>query len=420
VLCPTCGGIVQPSGRCAPCDERAAEAAAREAELASKFCSDCGAALDARGGCPECAKRAAAVAVAATPLVATSHPPAPVAPAAAPAPRATDCPHCGTLGVAGAKCANCGNPLPLLSVVERETYATAPRSVVCTADFRHKSELLVFIGSLVALVAVWGMAVAISLLITVLGTCGIGLIFEVPIIALVIGIFFWGLYMRYSYVTKQLPEVTDATYPDLAAVANIAARRLNYDLPPVYLDVNASEPNATAECPYRSLVVVTRGLTETLSPQGLLYVIGHEVGHLKCWHVPMLMVMRNDLAMAQISRAGWLVWLPMQITQLVMLWWDRLAEYSADRAGLIASGSLTDCITALYAVHHGADAAGKADLEEFVRKSYATPDWDEALAAVGATHPTLRRRIKGLIEYYMSPEYAAIAAAQNAAASAPS
>ncbi|SEG86823.1 Zn-dependent protease with chaperone function [Thermomonospora echinospora] len=116
-----------------------------------------------------------------------------------------------------------------------------------------------------------------------------------------------------------------------------AAYILDFDEVPELYVVQDPTPNAMAIGTDKPFIVLNTGLIELLDDEELRYVVGHEVGHILSGHA----VYRTMLLILT-SLGARLAWLPLgnlAIGAIVigLQEWQRKAELSADRAGLLTS-----------------------------------------------------------------------------------
>ncbi len=194
-------------------------------------------------------------------------------------------------------------------------------------------------------------------------------------------------------------RVTPQALPDLDRLVRRGGRRLQ----PGPLDVFVApggELNAyTFGLSSPKAVVLYTGLFPVMDQDELLFILGHEMGHVALGHTWL-----NSLVggMAGIPSS----WSVGTILALVFLWWNRMCEYSADRAGLLACGNPDKAITALVKLGAGPAARTRGDLERAYRQIDAEDDTPSgALGELLASHPMLIRRIEKLRQYSSSAAY---------------
>lgn len=101
--------------------------------------------------------------------------------------------------------------------------------------------------------------------------------------------------------------------------------------------------NAVTAGVERPVVVLTSGAIDLLTPQELTFILGHELGHIKSGHIlyhqmaDILPVLGNIIGSATLG-VGNLVSTGLQ---LALLNWDRMSEFTADRAGLLVCQDIT-------------------------------------------------------------------------------
>ena len=123
--------------------------------------------------------------------------------------------------------------------------------------------------------------------------------------------------------------------PDLHQSLCEACRVLDLEVPQLYIKQHPM-PNAYtfAMRGKRPFIVVHTSLIELLNPAEVQAVIGHELGHLKCDHgVYLTLANLLTLATSQLPFGSVL----MQNWQSQIMEWVRCAEFTCDRAALLAT-----------------------------------------------------------------------------------
>mgnify|MGYP001818961824 CR=1 FL=1 len=130
--------------------------------------------------------------------------------------------------------------------------------------------------------------------------------------------------------------VGDKQLPAIHKLLLEACKVLDLEPPQLYIKQNPI-PNAYtfAMRGKKPFMVIHTSLIELLTPQEIQAVIAHELGHLKCEH-GVYLTMANIMVLAANLLPGWGTVLA-QSMQEQMLRWVRCAEFSCDRAALLAT-----------------------------------------------------------------------------------
>ena len=136
--------------------------------------------------------------------------------------------------------------------------------------------------------------------------------------------------------------ITPKTSPRIHRLKQIAMKRLDIKQDyPVYQHLEW-DYNAFAIGAKEPVIMLNSSVVQDLSDTELLYVIGHEMGHIKSGHV-------LYRAMTQWILDGMSVFLSNFVTaglRLALYEWSRKSELTADRAGLLACDDLDACLLA--------------------------------------------------------------------------
>ncbi len=131
-------------------------------------------------------------------------------------------------------------------------------------------------------------------------------------------------------------HVTGNMLPNLQEILKAACKILDVPEPDLYIETNPL-PNAYTYGDTRPFIVVTTGLLDVMDDEELLFVLGHELGHIKCGHVLYKTMARNLTLVLEILADATLGIARIIGTsfKLALADWERKSELSSDRAGLI-------------------------------------------------------------------------------------
>lgn len=211
-------------------------------------------------------------------------------------------------------------------------------------------------------------------------------------------------------------KVTDKNYPEIYnALLEVCSILFIKNIPDLYVQWDYSI-NAFTAGTEKPIIVLNSGCVDLLSYEELLYVIGHEVGHIKSKHVlyhqmAQLLPFIGDLIGSITFGIGDLL---SKGIQIALLNWVRMSEFTADRAGLLACQDVNAVNTALIKI------AGvplkhfnSINVDEFVKQAKAFKDYDydaiskviKILSIMNMSHPWTVMRAAELIKWVESGEY---------------
>lgn len=196
-------------------------------------------------------------------------------------------------------------------------------------------------------------------------------------------------------------KVTERQFPSLYKLVERCARTLQVPVPQVYV-ANSPVMNAfTFGTEDDSFIVLHSALVDSFSEKELLFVIGHETGHIQNKHVV------YNTALILLQRMAELFIGPLILPAVVALnAWYRRAEITCDRAGLLCSQDLDSASRSFIKL-----AVGSKRLSDEVDMSEFLAQHDEAQSSVGRymeafqSHPYLPKRIKALQVFAESEIY---------------
>jgi Zn-dependent protease with chaperone function len=204
---------------------------------------------------------------------------------------------------------------------------------------------------------------------------------------------------QHKSLMRSVQRITPDNMPGLAQLTQKGIDRLQPGDVNVYMLHSRSLNAYTFGLTSPKVVVLYSSLLKVMDADELLFILGHELGHVALGHTWL-----NSLVggMAGIPSS----WSAGAIMAMAFLWWNRACEYSADRAGMLACGKPEKAVTALIKLVAGPKASTQAGLERAYRWIDAEDDtfWGSVSETLG-THPMIIRRIEAIREYAGSAEY---------------
>ena len=168
--------------------------------------------------------------------------------------------------------------------------------------------------------------------------------------------------------------VGEKQLPDLHKLLLEACQILDIDAPQLYVRQHPA-PNAYtfAMRGKQPFIVIHTSLIEILTPEEIQAVIAHELGHLKCDHsVYLTPVNLLILAAAIVPNVGAVL---AQAIQSQLLAWVRCAEFSCDRAALLATQNPKVVMSVLMKLAGGSPTlSSQLNLDAFIDQARAYDD----------------------------------------------
>ena len=207
--------------------------------------------------------------------------------------------------------------------------------------------------------------------------------------------------------------VGEKQLPDLHKLLLEACQILDIDPPQLYVRQHPA-PNAYtfAMRGKQPFVVIHTSLIEILTPEEMQAVIAHELGHLKCDHsVYLTPVNLLILAAAIVPNVGAVL---AQAIQSQLLEWVRCAEFTCDRAALLATQNPKVVMSVLMKLAGGSPTlAPQLNLEAFVDQARAYDDISKtelgemvkSARTAQLSHPVPVLRAKEIDRWAGSQEY---------------
>ena len=193
-------------------------------------------------------------------------------------------------------------------------------------------------------------------------------------------------------------KVTADSFPEIHELLQRACRALDLPLEPDLYIGAGGDINAFTAGVERPIVMLHSGAVDLLTEDELYFVIAHELGHIKSGHVLYYQIAEFLPVIAEIVGSatfgiGELLGAGLQVA---LLNWKRKSEFTADRAGLLAT---QDVNTALSAMMKLAGLPqkwyGRVNVDDFIAQARAFEAMDNDklnwiakwLSTVGQSHP---------------------------------
>lgn len=230
---------------------------------------------------------------------------------------------------------------------------------------------------------------------------------------------FWNDKLLKIQFTGSNIKVTDKNFYEIHNALVETCKILNVTkIPQLYVrwsyDINAFA--AGVEDP---IIVINSGAIDLLTYEELLFIIGHEVGHIKSQHVlysqmAQILPILGDIIGSATLGIGNLVSTGIQVA---ILNWSRMSEFTADRAGLLTCQDIEAASSAMVKL---AGVPRKYfdsfDVEDFIKQAEEFDSYDygtlDKMAKVFSTmlmdHPWTVMRAAEFIKWIDSGKYHSI------------
>jgi Zn-dependent protease with chaperone function len=242
---------------------------------------------------------------------------------------------------------------------------------------------------------------------------------KVPLLPALIRKFYEVGLDRWMYLNNMSTSVRcgPRQYGTLYEILRESCHRLDMAEPELYISGNPF-PNAFTGGVERPYIIVRSSIVDTLTDDELVHLIGHELGHIKLGHIlymsvarvvlPLLeLVGRRTFGLGDVASVGLI---------LAFAEWLRQAEFSSDRAGLLATQDIGISMHANLALTAGPNRLRhEANLEDFVNQARSYQDATNSdmigraiwfmIYQSNASHPLPVQRTRELDRWYKSGDY---------------
>ena len=252
--------------------------------------------------------------------------------------------------------------------------------------YRHNNEQLILVLSILLVLAVIILTSSVTFCVS-----GIFILGMFVISALMIR-------SHHQSLMRNTLIINENTAPDLAEVVSDCEKKLQPGEVEVFL-AKQNQMNAyTFGLSQPKALVLYSPLLKVMSAGELKFVIGHEMGHVALGHTWLNTILGGLAGIPAPFGASIVLY-------AVFLWWNRMCEFSADRAGLLACGDKNLAISALVKLV-APEVRNQRDFENALAVIDAEDDEvSNRVAELFQSHPMLIRRINELREYARKKEY---------------
>lgn len=227
------------------------------------------------------------------------------------------------------------------------------------------------------------------LVITILIVLTIGFIIAniniyIVIFGLVAGLLL--IKLRQAQLIGNALEVSEHQFPDIYSIFIEHKSKLKLNSVKLYINQDPS-PNAfTMGFPTAS-IILTSALVENFSKEELSFTIGHELGHVKAGH-NIILTFISPLGSEVIGAS------------LIFSFWNRKAEYSCDKCGLILTKKIDSAIMSLLRLSIGLHIADKVNLESYKNQVIGSENSMVKASAFLFDHPLTTQRVNKLVRFW--------------------
>ena len=227
-------------------------------------------------------------------------------------------------------------------------------------------------------------------------------------------------FLNWTYVRWHIMElqgsnfkITEESCPELYKLVKEVEATLDIaDSPEIYTQWGYFINGYTTGTKGNTLMILNSGAVDLLSEDQLKYVVGHEMGHIKSNHVLYhTMAQFFPMLASMVPMVGGFVGTSLE---LMLMYWSRMSEFTADRAGLLACQNKNAAISSIvkmaglplkYFENINEDAfLDQAENFEHMHKDFLSGTMQN-LSILTSTHPWTVYRAAELIKWINSGEY---------------
>jgi Zn-dependent protease with chaperone function len=196
-------------------------------------------------------------------------------------------------------------------------------------------------------------------------------------------------------------KVSERQFPRIQRIAAQCAETLHIATPTIYIVNNPNLNAATYGTNDESFIIVHSALVDHYTDEELLTVIGHECGHIHNGHVVYLTALHYLANLAGVFVA-WIV----QPALIALKAWNRRAEITSDRAGMLCAKNNAVAERAITKLALGSRKLYEEfNLEAFLEQHHEGRESIGRYMEAFASHPWLPKRVLAMREFAKSELY---------------
>jgi Zn-dependent protease with chaperone function len=192
-------------------------------------------------------------------------------------------------------------------------------------------------------------------------------------------------------------RVSPRQFRDLYDLAATAAERLSSDAVPVYVRRSSEQLIYTLGFLSQPLIVITSAMVDQMPKDCLQFFIAREVGHIQAGHTWLRTLLKP--VGSEVPIIGKL------LNSVIFGDWINRAEFTADRAGFIGSGSLTSSVTGMLRYGVGNSLYEQMDIHEFLGQINDVRNIGGIVTDIIADQPYLTERVRRLVRFAVSEDF---------------
>jgi Zn-dependent protease with chaperone function len=209
-------------------------------------------------------------------------------------------------------------------------------------------------------------------------------------------------------------NINKSSSPKLNLALNQAAKILDMDAVPAFSTEWHYAINAFSVGDQNKRLVLLSGAVDLLNEDELQFILGHELGHMKCNHMPYLMLTESLYTPITNSSTGNLI---LSTIKMPLMSWYRIADFTADRVGLLCCQDIKVALSTMIKMAGLPKSYyNQIDINSFILqardfKMNFSSNLDKAMKFIsnnGTFHPWLVLRASELLDWHESGSYNAI------------